>query len=79
MTAKLLVGALADGLLVARATPEGYEDIDVELRDGARVLVQVKERAPSARFGRSELTDAIRKKRALLAEDVACRFALAGC
>ena len=76
MTAKLLVGALADGLLVARATPEGYEDIDIQLRDGARVLVQVKERAPSARFGRSEVTDAIRKKRALLAEDVACRFAL---
>ena len=76
VTAKLLVGALADELGVARATPEGFEDIDLELRDGARVLVQVKERAPAARFGRSELADAIRKKKVLLTDDPARRFAL---
>ena len=76
VTAKLLAGALADELGVARATPEGFEDIDLELRDGARVLVQVKERAPAARFGRSELADAMRKKTVLLTEDEASRFAL---
>ena len=76
VTAKLLVDALVSGLAVARATPEGFEDIDVELRDGARLFVQVKDRAPSARFRRSDLADAIRKKSVLLTEDEACRFAL---
>lgn len=76
VTAKLLVGALADELGVARATPEGFEDIDLELRDGARVLVQVKDRAHAARFGRSDLTEAMSKKKTLLAEDADCRFAL---
>ena len=76
VTAKLLVGALTGELAVARVTPEGLEDIDLELRDDARVLVQVKERSPSARFGRSELTDAMLKKKTPLTEDAACRFAL---
>ena len=76
VTAKLLVDALAGTFPLARATPEGSEDIDVELRDGTRVLVQVKERAPSARFGRSNLADALRKKSDLLEGDTARRFAL---
>ncbi len=76
VTAKLLGGALADELGVARATPEGFEDIDLELRDGARVLVQVKERAPAARFGRSDLTEAMSKKKVLLTEDANRRFVL---
>ena len=76
VTAKLLVNALAGTFPLARATPEGSEDIDVELRDGTRVLVQVKERAPSARFGRSNLADALRKKNTLLERDASRRFAL---
>ena len=76
VTARLLVGALTGGLPLTRATPEGFEDIDVELRDGARVLVQVKERSPSARFGRSHLADAIRQKKTLLTNDASRRFAL---
>ena len=76
VTAKLLVGALTGGLRLTQVTPEGYEDIDVQLGEGARVFVQVKERAPSARFGRSALADAIRKKKALLADDASFRFAL---
>lgn len=61
---------------IARATPEGFEDIDLELRDGARVLVQVKDRAPAARFGRSDLTEAMSKKKDLLTEETDRRFAL---
>ena len=76
VTAKLLVDALAGRFPLARATPEGSEDIDVELRDGTRVLVQVKERAPSARFGRSNLADTLRKNSTLLERDAARRFAL---
>ncbi len=77
VTAQLLVGsALGNGLPVSRAIPEGFEDIDIALRDDARVFVQVKERKPSARFVPSELADAIRKKKVLLKEDRACRFAL---
>ena len=76
VTAKLLVDALAGRFPLARATPEGSEDIDVELRDGTRVLVQVKERAPSARFGRSNLADALRKKNTLLEREASRRFAL---
>ena len=76
VTAKLLVDALAGRFPLARATPEGSEDIDVELRDGTRVLVQVKERAPSPPFGRSNLADALRKKNTLLEGDAARRFAL---
>ena len=76
VTAKLLVGALAGGFPLAHATPEGFEDIDVELRDGTRGLVQVKERAPSARFGRANLADALRKKKTLLEGDPARRFVL---
>ena len=76
VTARLLVGALTGGLPLTRATPEGFEDIDVELRDGARVLVQVKERSPSTRFGRSHLADAIRQKKTLLTNDASRRFAL---
>ena len=76
VTAKLLVRARAGGFPLVRATPEGFEDIDVELSDGTRVLVQVKERAASARFGRSNLADALRKKSDLLEGDTARRFAL---
>ena len=76
VTVKLLVDALAGRFPLARATPEGSEDIDVELRDGTLVLVQVKERAPSARFGRSNLADALRKKNTLLERDASRRFAL---
>ena len=76
VTAKLLVDALAGTFPLARATPEGSEDIDAELRDGTRVLGQVKERAPSARFGRSNLADALRKKNTLLERDASRRFAL---
>ena len=76
VTAKLLVGARVGGFPLVRATPEGFEDIDVELTDDTRVLVQVKERAPSPPFGRSDLADALRKKNALLEGDIARRFAL---
>ena len=76
VTAHLLVDSLGNGLSLARVTPEGFDDIDVEFRDNTKFLVQVKERAPSVRFGRSELAKEIRKKRSLLAEDTARRFAL---
>ena len=76
VTARLLVGALGNGLPLTRAIPEGFEDIDITLRDDARILVQVKERAPSARFGPSELAAAIRKKKVRLAKDKEYRFAL---
>lgn len=76
VTANLLVAAPTDELGVARAIPEGFEDIDLELRDGARVLVQVRDLASAARFGRSDLTEAMSKKKALLAEDADRRFAL---
>ena len=72
VTAELLV----DGLPVTSAVPEGFEDIDVALRDSDRVLIQVKERSPSGPIGRSDLKEALRKKRAILAEDRDCRFAL---
>ena len=76
VTARLLAGALTGGLPLTRATPEGFEDIDVELRDGARVLVQVKDRSPSAHFGHSHLADAIRQKKTLLTNDASRRFTL---
>ncbi len=76
VTAELLVDGLVGGLPVAGAVPEGFEDIDVELRDSARVLIQVKERSPSGRIGRSDLKEALQKKRAILTEDRDCRFAL---
>ena len=76
VTAELLIDGLVGGLPVASAIPEGFEDIDVLLRDSGRVLIQVKERSPSGPIGRSDLKKALRKKMAILAEDRVCRFAL---
>ncbi len=49
VTAKLLVSTLArnSGL---RATPEGYEDIDLELGDGTRVLGPGEGTCPRSAF-----------------------------
>lgn len=74
VTAELLVDGLVGELPVSSAIPEGFEDIDVELRDSDRVLIQVKER--SGLVGRFELKEALLKKRDVLAENRDCRFAL---
>lgn len=77
VTARLLIDGLTGKLPLARVTPEGFEDIDLEFDDGSRTLVQVKERSPKFRFGRSELINALRDKRSSLAEQPEIRFALA--
>ena len=76
-TARLLIDARFGQLPLTRATPEGFEDIDIEFRDGTRVLVQVKERSPTNHFSRSDLAGAIRKKSTFLTQDVRCHFVLA--
>ena len=77
VTARLLVDGLTGKLPLARVTPEGFEDVDLEFNDGPRTLVQVKERSPKFRFGRSELVNALRNKRDSLTEKPEMRFALA--
>ena len=77
VTASLLLQGRAGELPVTRATPEGYEDIDVEFSDETRALVQVKERSPNNRFTQSELADALGKKSTALAEDPRSHFVLA--
>ena len=77
VTARLLLDGLAGELPLTRATPEGYEDIDVEFSDKTRALVQVKERSPATIFRRSDLADALSKKSAELSQNVSCRFVLA--
>ena len=62
---------------MVRATPEGFEDIDLQFYDGTRGLVQVKERSPTTGFTRSDLADALGKKAPVLSEDRRCRFILA--
>ena len=61
ITASLLLEGRAGELSLTRVTPEGYEDIDAEFKDETRVLIQVKERSPTNRFTRSDLSDAISK------------------
>ena len=77
MTARLLLEARADELPLVRATPEGFEDVDLRFCDGTRGLVQVKERSPTTVFTRSDLADALGKKAHVLADDGRCRFILA--
>ena len=77
VTARLLLHARAGELPLVRATPEGFEDIDLQFCDGTRALVQVKERSPTTGFTRSDLADALRKKARVLADDGRCRFILA--
>ena len=77
VTARLLLDARFGQLALTRATPEGFEDIDIEFRDEGRALVQVKERSPTNHFTRSDLADALMKKRTVLTEDARCRFVLA--
>ncbi len=77
VTARLLVDARSGQLPLTRATPEGFEDIDLELQDEVRALVQVKERSPSNRFARSDLVDALMNKSTVLTENPDCRFVLA--
>ena len=77
VTARLLIEARAFELPIARVTPEGYEDIDVELSNGARALVQVKERSPTSRFARWDFAEALRGKKHVLIKDPFCRFVLA--
>ena len=76
VTAGLIVAARARELPLTRVTPEGYEDIDLEFSDETRGLVQVKERSPTARFGRSDFATELRAKRNILS-DPDCRFVLA--
>ena len=77
VTARLLIEARGFELPLSRVTPEGYEDIDVELSDGTRALVQVKERSPTTRFARWDFAEALRGKKHVLIEDPFCRFVLA--
>ncbi len=77
VTAGLLVEAGSFESPLTRVTPEGFEDIDVEFSDETRALVQVKERSPPGRFGRSNFVEALRAKKHVLTEDPQCRFVLA--
>ena len=59
VTAYLLAGARKP-LAITKLAPEGLEDVDCELGDGARLLVQAKDRAGGdGRFGPSELRAAL--------------------
>ena len=77
VTAGLLVRATSFESPLTRVAPEGFEDIDCEFSDETRTLVQVKERSPTGRFGRSNFLDALRGKSHVLTEDPQCRFVLA--
>ena len=77
VTASLLIEARSSQLPLTRVTPEGFEDIDVHFTDGTRGLVQVKERSPSGRFGRSEFVKALRSKKHVLSEESFSKFVLA--
>ena len=75
VTLKLLIDARLGKLDLASLTPEGFDDIDLQFRDGERALVQVKDRTGT--FGRSDLADELKKKRVLLTEDPDRGFILA--
>ena len=77
VTASLLLEGRVGKLPLTRATPEGFEDIDIEFSDETQALVQVKERSPRTTFRRSDLADALTSKRASLVENGGCRFVLA--
>ena len=77
VTARLLLDGRAGELPLTRATPEGYEDIDVQFIDGTSALVQVKERSQSTAFTRSNFANALEKKSEALAQNTRCRFVLA--
>ena len=77
VTAGLLVEAGYFESPLTSVAPEGYEDIDVEFSDESRALVQVKERTPPGRFGRSHFLEALRAKQHVLTKDPRCRFVLA--
>jgi len=77
VTARLLIEARFSQLPLTRVNPEGFEDIDVHFTNGTRGLVQVKERSPSGRFGRSELAAALRSRKHVLSEDGFSKFVLA--
>ena len=77
VTANLLLHGRADNLPLTRATPEGYEDIDVEFSDGTWAMVQVKDRSPTNVFARSDFTEALTKKSTALEANDGLRFVLA--
>ena len=77
VTARLLLDGRAGELALTRATPEGYEDIDIEFIDGTSALVQVKERSPARAFTRADFADALAKKNHALAQNTRRRFVLA--
>ena len=77
LTAGLLVGSGSFESPLKRVAPEGYEDIDIEFADESRALVQVKERSPTGRFGRSHFLEALRRKKYVLSQDPKYRFVLA--
>ncbi len=77
VTARLLLDGRTGELPLTRATPEGYEDIDIEFSNETRALVQVKERSPTTAFTRSDLAEALTRKSTALVENAGCRFVLA--
>ena len=77
VTVSLLLDGRAGLLPLTRATPEGFEDVDVEFSDDTRALVQVKERSPSTAFGRSDLVEALSSRAAVLNSNGSRRFVLA--
>ena len=77
VTARLLLDARSGNLPIARVTPEGLEDIDLDCLDEARILVQVKERSPAVRFTPSDLVSALSKKSVALTEVPDLHFVLA--
>ena len=77
VTASLLLSGRAGTLPLTRATPEGYEDIDIEFIDGTSALVQVKERSPATAFTRSAFADVLAKKSNALGQNTRRHFVLA--
>ena len=77
VTASLLLSGRAGELPLTRATPEGFEDIDIEFSDGTSALVQVKDRSPTIVFAQSDFTDALTKKSTALEANGGLRFVLA--
>ncbi len=77
VTGRLLLDGMSGELPIARLTPEGVEDIDLVFRDGHEALVQVKDRAASSTFARSDLAEALRKRQRTLAAKPDLRFILA--
>lgn len=76
MTARLLVAGAVCELPIFSVTPEGDEDVDCELNDGARLLVQTKDRAGEDRVTVARVSDVLIHALAALDRSPSSRLAL---